>query len=213
MRHFCIIRSSDLAIAVGNVVIGRILAVRHVHRKLFRTLCRRARSTAHHTRFAATILGTAATLAASVPVAMAQVETVGTFGDWQLQCDTPPGAQQEQCALIQTVQAADRENIGLVVIVLKTADQQAQLIRIVAPLGVLLQFQLGLNVDGEPIGRIEFVRCVVEGCVAEALLEPELLEQLRNGNSATFIVFVTPEEGIGIPVSLVGFGQGFDALP
>lgn len=152
-------------------------------------------------------------LALGAPASMAQVQTVGTFGDWQLQCDTPPGAQREQCALIQTVQAADRENIGLVVIVLKTADQQAQLMRIVAPLGVLLQFQLGLNVDGAPVGRIEFVRCVVEGCVAEALLEPTLLEQLRNGTSATFVVFVTPEEGIGIPVSLVGFGPGFDALP
>ena len=30
---------------------------------------------------------------------------------------------------------------------------------------------------------------------------------------ATFIVFQTPEEGIGIPVSLNGFGSGFEALP
>jgi invasion protein IalB len=198
---------------MGNTLMGRILAVRHIHRKLFRTPRSRSWRAADYVRFAAASVGISALVAGAAPPATAQGETVGTFGDWQLQCDTPPGAQQEQCALIQTVHAADRENIGLVVIVLKTADQQAQLIRIVAPLGVLLQFQLGLNVDGEPIGRIEFVRCVVEGCVAEALLEPELLERLRNGNAATFIVFVTPEEGIGIPVSLVGFGQGFDALP
>jgi invasion protein IalB len=166
-----------------------------------------------HRKLATLAASLALALAIGVPVATAQVQTVGTFGDWQLQCDTPPGAQRQQCALIQTVQAADRENIGLVVIVLKTADQQAQLMRVVAPLGVLLQFQLGLNIDGTAVGRIEFVRCVVEGCVAEALLEPTLLEQLRNGTSATFIVFVTPEEGIGIPVSLVGFGPGFDALP
>ena len=30
---------------------------------------------------------------------------------------------------------------------------------------------------------------------------------------ATFIVFATPEEGIGIPVDLAGFGEAFDALP
>lgn len=147
--------------------------------------------------------------------ARAQGTVVGAYGDWLLECDVPPGAQYEQCALTQTVQAADRDNIGLVVIVLKTADQQAQLIRVIAPLGVLLPapFQLGLAIDGEHVGKIDFVRCVQEGCVAEALLETELLAQLQAGTTATFSIFVTPEEGIGIPVSLVGFTDGFDALP
>ncbi|MGO4840601.1 invasion associated locus B family protein, partial [Rhizobiaceae sp. 2RAB30] len=36
---------------------------------------------------------------------------------------------------------------------------------------------------------------------------------LKAGTSATFIVFQTPEEGIGIPVDLKGFGEGFAALP
>jgi invasion protein IalB len=149
------------------------------------------------------------------PASIAQGTVVGTYGDWLMECDTPAGAQYEQCALTQTVQAEDRDNIGLVVIVLKTADQQAQLMRIIAPLGVLLPppFELGLAIDGENIGKIPFVRCVTEGCVAEALLEPDLLSQLRAGATATFSIFVTPEEGIGIPVSLVGFGEGFDALP
>ncbi|MBV9076363.1 MAG: invasion associated locus B family protein, partial [Methylobacteriaceae bacterium] len=35
----------------------------------------------------------------------------------------------------------------------------------------------------------------------------------KAGKQATFIVFQTPEEGVGIPVSLEGFGPGFDALP
>ena len=157
-----------------------------------------------------------ATAMLSIP-AGAQGTVVGTFGDWLLECDVPPGAQYEQCALTQTVQAEDRDNIGLVVIVLKTADQQAQLIRVVAPLGVLLPppFQLGLAIDAEHVGKINFVRCVQEGCVAEALLEPELLSRLRGGTTAIFSIFVTPEldGGIGIPVSLIGFSDGFDALP
>src|SRR3989449_5073139 len=57
--------------------------------------------------------------------------------DWQVRCDTPPGAQGEQCALIQSVTAEDRANVGLTVIVLKTADQKSRLLRVVAPVGVL----------------------------------------------------------------------------
>src|SRR6478752_4254675 len=67
--------------------------------------------------------------------ASAQGAVKSVHGDWQIRCDTPPGAQAEQCALIQSVVAEDRSNAGLTVIVLKTADQKSRLMRVVAPLG------------------------------------------------------------------------------
>ena len=51
------------------------------------------------------------------------------------------------------------------------------------------------------------------GCVAEVQMEDNLVKQLRTGTSATFIIFQTPEEGIGIPMGLKGFGEGYDKLP
>ncbi len=63
------------------------------------------------------------------------------------------------------------------------------------------------------VGRAGFVRCLPNGCVAEVVLDDELVGQLRPGQNATFIIFQTPEEGIGIPLSLKGFGEGFDKLP
>ena len=132
---------------------------------------------------------------------------------WQVRCDTPAGAQSEQCVLMQFVTAEDRENVGLTVIVLKTADQKARIMRILAPLGVLLPSGLGLKIDDADIGRAGFVRCLPNGCVAEVILEDQLLGQLEKGKTATFIIFQTPEEGIGIPISLAGFGDGFADLP
>ncbi len=134
-------------------------------------------------------------------------------GDWQIRCDTPAGAQTEQCALIQSVTAEDRPNVGLTVIVLKTADQKSRLMRVLAPLGVLLPSGLGLKIDQADVGRAGFVRCLPNGCVAEVIMDEKLVGQLKNGQIATFIIFQTPEEGIGIPVSLSGFTQGFDKLP
>ena len=43
-------------------------------------------------------------------------------------------------------------------------------------------------------------------------LDETLIGKFRNGKSAVFIIFQTPEEGSGIPVSLNGFGGGFDTL-
>ena len=104
-------------------------------------------------------------------------------------------------------------NVGLTVIVLKTADQKSRLMRVLAPLGVLLPSGLGLKIDKTDVGRAGFVRCLPNGCVAEVQMDENLLKQLRTGQQATFIIFQTPEEGIGIPMSLKGFGEGFDKLP
>jgi invasion protein IalB len=145
--------------------------------------------------------------------ASAQGVVRSVHGDWQIRCDTPPGAQSEQCALIQSVTAEDRPNVGLTVIVLKTADQKSRLMRVLAPLGVLLPSGLGLKIDQTDVGRAGFVRCLPNGCVAEVVMDDKLIGQLRSGQLATFIIFQTPEEGIGIPLSLSGFGAGFDKLP
>jgi invasion protein IalB len=159
-----------------------------------------------------TTLALAVLLGTSGPAA-AQGVVRSVFNDWQIRCDTPPGAQSEQCALIQSVTAEDRANVGITVIVLKTADQKSRLMRVVAPMGVLLPSGLGLKIDQMDVGRAGFVRCLPSGCVAEVVMDENLIKQLRTGTTATFIIFQTPEEGIGFPMSLKGFSDGYDKLP
>jgi invasion protein IalB len=79
------------------------------------------------------------TLACFAPAqAQGQYGTVkSVHNDWQIRCETPPGATAEQCALVQSVTAEDRPNIGLTVIVLRTADQKNWILRVFAPLAVL----------------------------------------------------------------------------
>lgn len=134
------------------------------------------------------------------------------FSDWEMRCETPPGATKETCAIVQSVAAEDRPNINLVVIAFKTADNKNRLMRIIAPLGVLIPKGIGLRVDSADVGSTGFVRCLPSGCVAEVVMDDKLIDQLKSGKSATFIVFQTPEEGIGIPLTLAGFKDGFDQL-
>ena len=113
--------------------------------------------------------------------AQAQGTVRSVHNDWQIRCDTPPGAQGEQCALIQSVTADDRPNIGLTVIILKTADKKTRLMRVIAPPGVLLPSGLGLKIDNAEVGRAGFVRCVPNGCVAEVIMDDNLDRQTANG--------------------------------
>jgi invasion protein IalB len=151
--------------------------------------------------------------ACAPPAALAQGVVKAKHGDWETRCETPPGAAREQCALIQSVAAEDRPNVTLIVIVLKTADGKSRLLRVIAPLGVLIPSGLGLKIDQADVGRAGFVRCLPNGCVAEVVMEDKLIDQMKNGKSATFIIFQTPEEGIGIPLALAGFKDGVEQLP
>jgi invasion protein IalB len=147
-----------------------------------------------------------------------QMGTVKSTHDaWSVVCDKPAGASTEQCVLMQNVLSEDRPELGLSVVVLKTADRKAKILRVLAPLGVLLlppKGGLGLNVDGKDLGHAYFARCFADGCYAEVTLEDDLLKTLRSGQVATFIVHESLEQdGIGIPVDLKGFAAGYDALP
>jgi len=145
--------------------------------------------------------------------ASAQGVVKSVQGDWQVRCDTPPDAKAEVCALMQSVTAEDRPNVGLTVIILKTADQKGLMMRVLAPLGVLLTEGLRLKIGQKLLGPTGFVYCIPNGCVAEFSMDEKLVTLLKSGQEANFIIFSKPEEGIGIPVSLAGLGQGLARLP
>jgi len=167
--------------------------------------------------------GKAARLIAAAALAVAAAASFGAtpaaaavadkHGAWETRCETPPGAAAQQCAIVQSVVDEDRPNIALVIIALKTADRKSRLLRVVAPLGVLIPTGLGLKLDQTDFGRMSFVRCLPNGCVAEVMIDDKLLEKLENAQTATFVLFQTPEEGIGVPASLAGFKEGFEQLP
>ncbi|WP_291181584.1 invasion associated locus B family protein [Hyphomicrobium sp.] len=139
-------------------------------------------------------------------------EVKGQYGDWQYVCKPPPpGAKNEVCALVQSVTAEDRKNVGLTIYFQKFSNG-TKVLRVFAPVGVLLPPGIGLKVDGADIGHAPFLRCHTFACYAQVTVEDKLVEQLKTGKTAIFIIFQTEEAGIGIPISLAGFAEGLTAL-
>ena len=146
------------------------------------------------------------------PSQFADGEVKGQYGDWQYVCKPPPpGAKNEVCALVQSVTAEDRNNVGLT-IYFQQFSNGVRVLRVFAPVGVLLPPGIGLKVDGADIGHAPFLRCHTFACYAQVTVEEKLIEQFRTGKTAIFIIFQTEEAGIGIPISLAGFGEGLSAL-
>lgn len=167
-----------------------------------------------------------ALLLVSPVLASAQGQLRASFGDWQHRCDRVAQSGAEQCILIQNV--LDQSDLNLAVVVLRVEDTAATaearrkdanakairrpVLRIIAPLGVLLPRGLGLKVDDREIGSTDFVRCLESGCVAEVDMDQTLIDLLSKGKVALFAVFLTPQEGRGLPVTLNGFAEGFSKL-
>lgn len=157
--------------------------------------------------------GLLAWLFAAATPAMAQAGTVkAQHGDWQVVCKAPPpGSHHEVCALVQSVTAEDRNNVGLTVY-FQTFSNGKRVLRVFAPLGVLLPPGLGLKIDDRDVGNAPFLRCQNFACYAQVVAEEKLVEQLKSGKTAVFIIFQTEEAGIGIPISLSGFAQALAEL-
>ncbi len=133
-------------------------------------------------------------------------------GSWQVVCKPPPpGAAKEVCAVVQSVTAEDRNNVGLTVYFQKFSNG-TRVLRVFAPLGVLLPPGLGLKIDNVDVGNAPFLRCHTFACYAQVVVEDKLIGQLKTGKTAIFIIFQTEEAGIGIPISLEGFGQALQSL-
>jgi len=135
-----------------------------------------------------------------------------THGAWQVSCHTPAGAKEEKCALVQRVTAEDRPNVGLTVLFYRAIGEDKKLLRVMVPLGVLLPTGLGLKIDGQDVGNAPFLSCSRRGCVAEVVLQNEVIAKMKKGKTAVFIIFDTPEAGIGIPVALQGFSEALASL-
>jgi invasion protein IalB len=173
----------------------------------------------------------AALTAAGLASAGAQGIVRGNFSDWELRCEQQQG-KEEQCILYQNVADEKDSSINVVVVVLRISETPAgasapvrkPVLRVIAPLGVLLPRGLGLRIesaaekdkDGKPvvkdIGSTGFVKCVPSGCVAEVEIDEKLHNELKNGSTATFIIFDKPNEGRGLPLALVGYEKGIQAL-
>ena len=133
------------------------------------------------------------------------------FGDWKHECSKPPGARSELCAITQDVTDESNTDIGVSVHVQKLPGGET-ILRVIAPLGVLLTHNLAVKIDGDYLGEAPFSRCYVLGCQAQIDVDDKLRPRLIAGKTMLLVVHRTQEQGIGIPISLAGFGEALASL-
>ncbi len=183
-----------------------------------------------------------AALGASINASAQQTVVKSKHGAWNVQCEAPTNptvnaadlikdleknktkkkqnqplkaAIKEQCGMVQIVKSTKRPNVGLSIIIFRVMrkDKSAGgLLRVLAPAGVFLPTGLAMEIDGKAQGRIGFLRCLPNGCLAQADITKKLMKAFRKGKAANFIIYEAPGRGLALKVPLKGFTAAFKAL-
>ncbi|MDH3741655.1 MAG: invasion associated locus B family protein [Hyphomicrobiales bacterium] len=160
----------------------------------------------------------AAAQPAQGPAAQA-AEVVGKHGDWTVTCEKkevkqPDGTTKKPCALIQSTTSAERKNVALTLVLIKSQKdgKPNTMMRVIAPIGVFLPTGVALEIDGAAVGRVPFTRCLPQVCIAFAEASPPTLEKMKKGGKANFIIYEAPGLGMSLELSLKGFTAGLKNL-
>jgi len=133
--------------------------------------------------------------------------------NWEIVCRRKGDKPGDVCAAVQSVEAADKKDFRITVYFQQFKDGQ-RLLRVYTPRGLLLPPGVGLKIDDKDRGHAPFLKCEkhVDACYAHIQVDDQLLDRLKSGTSAIFIVFENEEKGLGVPVTLTGFADAVRAL-
>lgn len=154
-------------------------------------------------------------VAASAAQAQQTEEVRDTYGAWQIKC----APNTDRCVMNQTGKGAngnDVIDIRIRKLPEGTKDQNGKAIpaaiQIAAPLGVMLQAGVRLQVDDKPPRGAAFEVCAPVGCVSRQPLGEDFLDQLKDGTKAVITVIAAPNNTVTTEISLSGFTKAYRSL-
>lgn len=135
-----------------------------------------------------------------------------TFKDWTARCEESPGSAVERCFIFQNLVLKESgQRLVHVAVGYLAADGRPAAV-ITLPLGISLPLGASISVDGGTPENIVIERCDASGCIGTIRLSDALVAELKRGREARVAFHDGSRRRIAVPVSLLGFTAGFNAL-
>ncbi len=142
----------------------------------------------------------------------AEIETQ-QFEDWTLRCRPASETKPRTCRMHQQAVARDGGKPMLEFMVGRFGPEKILGAVIIVPIGVRLPPGLGIVVDERPLHTYPFEICDPRSCQARAVLEDDLLKDLKAGLTGRVKFQDATGQVLIVPVSLKGFSAALRALP
>ncbi len=155
-----------------------------------------------------------APLAAQNEAGQDSVETeTQQFEDWTLRCRPASETRPRICRMIQQTVSQDGGKPILQFMVGRFGPEKILGALISVPTSVRLPPGLGIQVDERPLHGYPFEICNPTHCQARAILERDLLDDLKAGLTGHVKFQNAAGQVLIVPVSLKGFSAALRALP
>lgn len=168
-------------------------------------------------RFAFAVALVAASIVAVPAVAQQQQQEgpepeITQHGDWAVVCQPGQQGGPKLCEMVQSVTKQDTQEPVMQLIVAQMPEDNATLLRVMVPIGVLLQEGMRLQIDGSDAADIAYGICTQVACIGDTELNSGMVTRMRRGAGGTLSFVYYTGEVVDVPFSLQGFTASFNAI-
>ena len=134
------------------------------------------------------------------------------IGDWSLFCpEAKDKTKPVSCTLEQLLIDAETKKVAFHLII--GYGPRGNFIFVVrAPLGIALVRGLEVTFGGQPVQRVPFTTCRVNGCQAVLILSKPLQDEIVKAERALIVVYALSGNTFQATASLKGLGAAIDTL-
>ena len=138
------------------------------------------------------------------------------IGDWFLTCnsDETKDSKIGNCMMQQNLEYGEGEKKGrllnIAIARIKTEKGKETNTILTAPLGIMLQAGIGLQVDDdEKIIQIPLERCTSAGCVARFNVAKDVIDRFKKGKNINIYMKSPDSKNLKTAISLKGFSKAY----
>ncbi len=133
------------------------------------------------------------------------------FDNWTVRCEQSEG--RESCFIFQNLVLQNGgDSILHVAVGYLPGNKKEAVILVSMPLGISLPLGANIKIDEQEPTKFEIERCETSGCRGGFRLKDDMLQSFRMGKTAMVTFYDGHRKAIEMPLSLIGFSAGIDAL-
>lgn len=137
-------------------------------------------------------------------------------GDWFVGCQqvAVDGGSVKACEMQQILEDTKSGQTIVRISVIYPHKSKKPVLRILTPLGVLLQKGLALQIDDGKAIVMPFAICVAKppACIVDGVMEDDIVSAMKRGNGGTLTLSFANNQVVKAPFSLNGFTKSITSI-
>lgn len=147
---------------------------------------------------------------AAAPAGPVQWTNTGTFGSWQVRCQTGSGAPKICTAVLEVIDSKNKQVLMAWVI---GPDQKGGMQTVLqTPSGVLVGNGIDMKLTNAPVRHINYLSCLPQQCTAVTPMDEAFLKETLAAPKADITVYAANGKSLAFGIPVTGIDKALAAI-